>query len=221
MKATKFDARIADHLFRVGAAQMQRLEHALGQARLAPRRGETLGAEQRLRRLFQDHCVAGDDGGQHGVDGDEIGIVPSPDHEHDAQRLVANEAIEARLAGRADVVETLPGERDHGATALLETAHFAGRLRRRAAHLPGQLQRDLRAFGDEGVDEAGRDRQPLGERRASPRLLRLGGQGDRRIHLLRRGGGAFGVDAAVHRGDDFQNSGSRFKTPIRSIRNSA
>ena len=57
--------------------------------------------KRRLRRMLEQHDVAGGEGRDDAVDRGQVGIVPGSDDEHQPQRLAADEAREARLAPRA------------------------------------------------------------------------------------------------------------------------
>ena len=120
-----------------------------------------LGAERRLVRVLEDDRVAGHQRRHDSVDGGEVGIVPGRDHEHDAERLAADEAAEARLRLRLEIGERPRRGGDHVARPLLEAAHLARRVADRAAHLPGDLGRDLVPSCDERVDEGAHQRRAL------------------------------------------------------------
>ena len=85
----------ADQLQRVVVGHVQMLEQALGQAGFLEGGGEALGAERRLRRMLEDHRIAGHQRRHDAVDRGEIGIVPGRHDEDHAQRLAADEAGEA------------------------------------------------------------------------------------------------------------------------------
>src|SRR5262249_37310869 len=74
----------------------------------------------------------------------------------------------------------------------------------RAAHLPGDLARDLRAARDEGIDEPRAGRRALADGQGAPARLRparaLERGGD--LHLARER--ALGIAAPVHWGDAAQ-----------------
>ena len=82
--------------------EVQELEHAVGQAGGLERFGVALGDERRLLRHLEDHGVAGEQRGHHRVHRGEPRIVPRRDDEHDAERLAADEALEACLSARRD-----------------------------------------------------------------------------------------------------------------------
>ncbi len=77
--------------------EVQGLEHALGQPGRLERLREALGAQRRLRRVLEKHRVAREQGRDQGVHRRQVGVVPGRDHEDHAERLAADEAVEARL----------------------------------------------------------------------------------------------------------------------------
>ena len=93
-----------------------------------------------------------------------------------------------------DVGERLRRQRDHAARAFLEAAHLARRVAERPAHLPGQLQRDRVAIGDECIDERSHQARPLGERASAPVALRSNGTRERGGDLRIGGLSPFGID---------------------------
>ena len=90
---------------------VQVLEDAVGQAGGRERFGVALGDERRLLRHLQDHAVAGEDRRDDRVDRGEPGVVPRREHEHDAERLAPDEALEILLWLDRDVGERALGDR--------------------------------------------------------------------------------------------------------------
>ncbi len=166
------DAWITDGLLGRGVRQVHRLEHALGQPRLAKALRETLGAERRLGGVLEHHGIAGHDRRNDAVHGDQVGIVPGRDRQDDAERLAADEAREALARSSLDVRQRFRGDVDHVACPLQRAAHLAGRKPDRPAHLPGQFQRDGVAPCLEFLAELAADRRPGGQARHAPRPLR-------------------------------------------------
>ncbi len=195
---------IADHAKRVLMAEMEVLEHALGQAGLDEGLGEALGAERRLGGVLQHHGVAGHDRRNDGVDRRQVGVVPRRHDENQAQGLAAHETGEALLDFGLDVAQCLGRDFDHVAGPLLEAGDLAGRLRDGSAHLPGDLLGDLGLLGDEGIDGAAAQLLPAGQRDLSPGGGRLTPTRQRRVDLARAGQRALHVDAAVDRRDALQ-----------------
>src|SRR6185312_10336738 len=73
------EAAVADETLRIRVRQMQHLKEARRQARLHKAFGEALRGERRLRRVFEENGVAGHDGGDDTVEGDQEGLVPGSD----------------------------------------------------------------------------------------------------------------------------------------------
>ena len=116
--------------------------------------GEALGAQRRLRRMLEQHDVAGHERGHHAVDGDQVREIPGGDREHHAERLAPEETVEVRLAADVDVGERGGRDADHVARALERAAHLVGRVAQRPAHLPAELGRELGGVRLEGRTEA-------------------------------------------------------------------
>ena len=160
------DLARADQLLGLGVAEHEVLEEALRQPGLVGRRLKALADEQRLRRVLQEHRVAGHQRREDRVDGGEVRIVPRRDDQHDAERLALHIAAEARLLLRHERRQRLLGDRRHVARALLEPALLAAEAHR-PAHLPGELRHDLVVHREQRVEH--RDRRPSRARRPARR----------------------------------------------------
>jgi hypothetical protein len=195
---------MADQAERRLVAQVEVLEHALGQAGGLEGLGEALGAERRLGRVLEDHRVAGHERRHDGVDRGEVRVVPGRHDEDQAERIAPDEAGEAFFRIGRHVGQGLRRGGDHVARALLEAADLARALADRPAHLPGDLLGDLGLPGDEGVDRLAQQGLALGERHVLPGGLRLARALDRGLDLGVRRQRPFDIDAAVGRRDAFQ-----------------
>jgi len=165
-------------------ARVQKLKHTLGQPRVPEGAGITLGDAGRLIGHLENHTVAGDDRGNHSVHRGQIGIVPRRHHQHDAERLAANEALKPVL--RLDDVVRECARRDvgHVARPFLETsADLEGTLRNGTADLPRQLGADRIGTLDHQVGHLPADRRALRQRYMLPRFLRTDGSLDGRLDL--------------------------------------
>ncbi len=168
----EIDAVGLHELERLAVAEMQILEQALGQPGRLEGGGEALGAQRRLRRVLEQHRVAGHQRRHHRVHRGQVRIVPGRDDEDHAQRLAAHEAVKPLLGPGVDIGEH--GGRDvyHVAGPLLEAADLSGRMGYRTSHLPADLGGDLAAVGYERVHGASEQRLTLADRHALPSLLR-------------------------------------------------
>src|ERR1700723_2811998 len=137
--------------------QVQVLEYAGGNVGGGEGLVKALGAQRGLVRVLEYHGVAGDERGQHGVDGGQVGIIPRRHDGDDAERYAFDPAVEAGLVGGLDGGERCRCQAEHIACALFEAADFAGRVAQGAAHLPGDFGGDVVRLGDEGVDGFGED----------------------------------------------------------------
>jgi hypothetical protein len=77
------DARITDHFRHLRVIEAQELKYPGGQAGGFERLRVALRDERSLRRHLEDHAVAGEERGNHRVDGREPRIIPGRDHEDD------------------------------------------------------------------------------------------------------------------------------------------
>ena len=171
----------AENAARLVVAEIQVLEQALRQAGPVHRHLEALAGQHRLRRVLEQHRIAGHQRRHDGVDGGEIGIVPGRDDEHEADRLALDHAAEARLLVVGwDRLQALLRNRDHVARPLLDPAELAA-VAHRAAHLLGDLGHHLLVHGEQRIEEGGDLRSALGNRGVTPCLLRLARGLDRRI----------------------------------------
>ena len=183
------------------------LEDVLGKIRLLETVGKVLGDQSGLARMFHHDRIAGKNRGQHGVERRHIGEVPGGQIEDDAERLTADEALEALLRSNIDVAEHLRRDRDHVAGALLETPHLARPIADRPPHLPGEQLRHARLVGDHRIDERRADPAPLRNGDVAPVALRLARALERREHRRVVGKRPLGIDRAVDGGDDAKGGG--------------
>ena len=116
------DAARGDELLGLLMRQHEIMEQAFGQACLPERLGDALADEKRLRRMLQDHGIAGHERRHDRVDRGEIRIVPRRDDHDDAERLAGDIAPEARLLRRVVRLKRLLSERHDGADPLLRAA---------------------------------------------------------------------------------------------------
>src|SRR6185503_18101575 len=123
------DARVGDGLRHLVVAQVQELEHAVGQADGLERLGIALGDQRRLRRHLEDHAVAGNQRGQYGVYGSEPRVIPRCDDENDTKGFSTNEAAKSGFLGKRNIGKSFFGDAAHIERALVEAAlELAGRL---------------------------------------------------------------------------------------------
>ena len=196
------------------------LEDVLRKIRFVETVGEMLGDQRGLARVLHDDRIAGQDRRQHGVERRHIGEVPGRQIEDDAERLAADEALEALLRPDIDVGEHLRRDRDHVAGPLLEPPHLARPVADRPPHLPGEQLRDARLVGDHRIDERSADPAPLGDRDMAPVALRLARPLERREHRRVVGERPLGIDRAVDGGDDAKRGGHvRPPVGIRTLSN--
>ena len=166
---TNRDPRIGDHARDVVVVGVQELEHAGGQACFGERLGVPPGDERRLLRHFQDDAVARHDCGNDRVHRRQVWIVPRRQHQHDAERLAADEAPEPFLGLDHDVGQRRLGDVDHVARAFLEPAPDLERaLRDGPANLPAQLGADVVGPIHHPRGHPPANRRPLGQGHAFP-----------------------------------------------------
>ncbi|MNY03360.1 hypothetical protein D3C86_1359730 [compost metagenome] len=123
--------------------EQQILEQPLGQFCATHGLGKTLAHQQGLRCMFEDHTVAGHQRRDDCVHRGQVRVIPRSDHQHRAQRLAFDIALETRLGLRLYSGQGLWCDGDHVPGAFGKTAQFAGAVTHRAAHLPGQLRHDV------------------------------------------------------------------------------
>ena len=198
--------------------QVQDLEQAVGRAGGLEGTGDALATERCLRRVFQDHRVARHDRGHDGVDRRQIGIIPGGDDQDRAQGLASDEAGEAGVVRCRTVGERRLGDGNHMPGPFLEPADLSRAIAHGPAHLPSKLFRNRSLVGDEGIDHAGADDGPLGDRHAPPDRLAGGGAveggADRRV----LGSKALGIGRSVdggNAGEDFGHGGLSFRLVAR------
>ncbi len=106
--------------------------------------GVALRDERRLGRHLQDHAVPRHDRGYNGIHRRQVRIVPRGEHQHDAERLPADEATEARTIAGIEIRQRFCRDIDHVGGALLESAtNLERRVGDRPSHLPRQLRAQL------------------------------------------------------------------------------
>ena len=132
---------------------------------------ESLADQKRLRRVLQQHGVAGEERGDDGIERRQIGVVPRRDHQHHARRRALDHAAEAGLLRRDIGFQRFVGEFDQRFGALDEAAHFAA-VTHRAPHLERKLWNDIVVHPLHGGDEIGHLRLAVGERDRRPFALR-------------------------------------------------
>ncbi|MNE35551.1 hypothetical protein D3C80_1293210 [compost metagenome] len=180
------DRRRLDQLLGIGVAQVQVLEHAVGQTGLGEGRNHAFGAQRGLRRVLEQHRVAGQQRRHHRVHRGQVGIVPGRDDQGHAQRFAADETGEAGFVRQADVGQGALGDIGHVAGALDEAADLAGGVADRPAHHPAQLLGQLLFPGGEGGDGLATDGHAFGQRGVLPALLRPFGLGQGGLYFTGR-----------------------------------
>ena len=179
----------------------QVLENPLGQACRVHRLLEALSHQDGLRRMLEDHGVAGDQRRGDRVDRGHEGVIPGRHHEDQAERLALDHALEARAVvirnGRSQAVL---GDTRHIAHSLLETAEFAA-VAHRPAHLLGEFRDDFLVHRQHGVEELQDIGATLLDGEPAPFLLGLAGRGQGRVDLAGAGGRATHQLLAVDGGD--------------------
>ncbi|MOA04921.1 hypothetical protein D3C78_1244940 [compost metagenome] len=123
--------------------KQQVVEQAVRQMGAAHGLGETLAHQQGLRRMLEDHAVAGHQRRDDRVHRRQIGVVPRRDHQHRAQRLALDVAPKTRHRLRLYIGQRLRRDGDHVPGAFGKTAQFASAIAHRATHLPGQFRHDV------------------------------------------------------------------------------
>ena len=118
VKTTWFDARVADHaLARAGDRSAAPAPGSSGAPASREGAREVLATQRRARRVLHDHRVAREHRRHHHVHRREQRVVPRRQVEHDAQRLLHDAPLEARLGRQHDVRERRVGDGDHVAGA--------------------------------------------------------------------------------------------------------
>jgi hypothetical protein len=112
-------------------------------------------------------------------------------------RLVADEAVEARLGSDLEVGQRLRCDVDHVARALGEAAQLAGALGDRPPDLPGDFARTRLRVGDDRIHQLGAKARAIGQRSVTPGALRMACRHQQRFDLCAMGQLALDVDAAV------------------------
>ena len=148
------------------------LEHLLGHAGRVECPRHAFAHEQGLRRVFQKHSVAGDEGGSHGVDRGHVGVVPGCDDKNDAVGHAPDEAAEPFVVGHLDIGQRIFRDPAHVNRALLETAELAA-VAHRPAHLPGEFGDDLVVHRPHGGDPGEHEVDALAKRARGPDGLRV------------------------------------------------
>ncbi len=184
---------------------VQDLEYVLGEIRLFEAGGEVFRDQRRLAGVLHHHRVAGEDRRQNGVQRGHVGEVPGRQIEHNAQRLAADEALEAFLRSDVDIGQHPRRDIDHVAGALLEAAHLARPVADRPSHLPGEQFRHARRVGHHRIGEGGHRCGSARRPARPPVALRGAGALQRGEHGLVIGERTLGIDRAVDRRDDAQS----------------
>jgi hypothetical protein len=149
--------------------------------------------------VFEDDRVARDQGGDDRIHGREVWVVPGREHEHDAEWLAPNETRKTRLRPHIDVSERIGPDGSHMGRAFDHAVHLGRAVPDGAAHLTGELPRDVVTFGREALGESPSELAALRHGHAAP----LGLSGPRpgcdspelsRIHQL-----ALQVQGAINR----------------------
>ena len=180
------------------------LEHTVGHSGRSEGGAHALGAQQRLGGVLEHDRVARQQRRHDRVDGAQVRVVPRGDHQHRAQRIAADELLEALGSVDRDVGEPLAGDRDHVPRPLLEAApDLVAAVPHGAAHLVRQLDRDL--VGDRPPCRRPSARTSPADRRAASTATRargVGGRASTASSSSRRHGGALGVHRTVDRRHD-------------------
>ena len=190
------DEAVTDHRPLAG----QDREDVLGQPRLAGQLAQAERGQRRELGRFQDHGVAGGEGGSEAPAGDGHGEVPGHDHAHDPERFLEGDVDAARyrylaaeqpFRGRrvvvehvADVARLPPGVAD----GVAGVDHLE----------PGELL----AVGVHGFGEAAQEAATVGRGDPPPLLERPPGVVDGRVRLLPGGAGDLGHGLRRGRVDD-------------------
>jgi hypothetical protein len=174
-----------DRTVGVLVTHVQDLQDTRRQTGFARARGEAFGTERRLRGVLEHDCIAGEQGRDHAVDGDQVRVIPRRDRQHDPERLAPHEALEVGLGPGIDVGERTRRDRDHVAGALERAAHLVRRVTDRPAHLPAELLRNRVTLRLESLAETRQQRAALRKRYRSPGTLRLARGRERRVDFER------------------------------------
>ena len=168
----------ADQLRRRAVIERDRRDEAVRHIGARERVGEVAAAERREPGVLDQHGIAGEERRDDHVDGDEERVVPRGDVERDAQRLVADEALEAVLRRERLVGERRLRQPAHGLRAIDHRADLVLGLLERLAHLAGDVEGDLVGHRPERGDHLAHGAHALGHRHAAPVALRRACPGD-------------------------------------------
>lgn len=98
------DLGVLDNGFDEGeVAGVEELGDAMGKTGLGEEGDDVFGDGGGLGRGFENDGVTGEEGGDEGVDEDEVGVVPGEDDEDDADGCFADEALEAVFGDTRDI----------------------------------------------------------------------------------------------------------------------
>jgi hypothetical protein len=118
--------------------------------------------------VFDQHRVPREERRHDHVDGDQKGVVPGGDVQHDSKRLVADEPLEPRLGRERLVGQGGFRQPAHGLRAIDHGRDLVLGLLEGLAHLAGDVERDLVGHGPERGDHLTHEAHPLGDRRPAP-----------------------------------------------------
>ena len=197
----RVDARVLDERGADVALARQQRERLRRHAGLAQRLHEQRRAARRLLGRLEQHRVAGREAGRDHPERDRDGEVPGRDHRDHAARAPAQLVALARHLQQRRALGKVEG----AARVVLEEvdrlADVGVGLGPRLGRLADLERRDLepplaqpRRGGDEDLGP------PLGLRRAPRARPAPGGERERRLDLVRRGGGGLGHDAVGRAG---------------------
>jgi hypothetical protein len=129
---------------------------------------EVHAAQRRAATVLQHHRVAGEQCRNDHVHGDQQGIVPCRDVEHDPVRHVLDASHEGVLRGHQLRGERLARDRDQVLRAITARIYLAQRLGDRLAHLRGDVARDRVPVALQALDALLHHGDALVERETTP-----------------------------------------------------
>jgi hypothetical protein len=181
-------------------------EDVLRHAGLVEGVGHPLADQQGLRRMLEQHRVAGDQRRRDRVDRRHVGIVPRRHDQHDADGQPADVAGEGGVLADMNVGQRLFSDRRHVGGAFLDAAELAA-IAHGPAHHVRQLRDDLVVHRAQGGDAGANELDPLLQRAGGPFLLgglQAGGEG---LRLVMGQAGTLREDRSVDRRDAGQGLG--------------